>query len=75
MTAFPEEIDEVERRIIQLEIERQALEKEEDDTSKERLAKLAEELADLEEKRNQLKARWQNEKETIDRMRRNHGAD
>ena len=60
---------EVERRIIQLEIERQALEKEEDDASKERLAKLAEELADLEEKRNQLKARWQNEKETIDRMR------
>ncbi len=67
--SVPEEIDEVERRIIQLQIERQALEKEEDDASKERLAKLAEELADLEEKRNQLKARWQNEKETIDRMR------
>ena len=68
--SVPEEIDEVERRIIQLEIERQALEKEEDDASKDRLAKLAEELADLEEKRNQLRARWQNEKETIDRMRR-----
>ena len=67
--SVPEEIDEVERRIIQLQIEWQALEKEEDDASKERLAKLAEELADLEEKRNQLKARWQNEKETIDRMR------
>ncbi len=67
--SVPEEIDEVERRIIQLQIQRQALEKEEDDASKERLAKLAEELADLEEKRNQLKARWQNEKETIDRMR------
>ncbi|MDE0184798.1 MAG: ATP-dependent chaperone ClpB [Candidatus Poribacteria bacterium] len=67
--SVPEEIDEVERRIIQLEIERQALEKEEDDASKERLAKIAEELAGLEEKRNQLKARWQNEKETIDRMR------
>lgn len=67
--SVPEEIDEVERRIIQLEIERQALEKEEEDTSKERLAKIAEELAGLEEKRNQLKARWQNEKETIDRMR------
>ena len=67
--SVPEEIDEVERRIIQLQIERQALEKEEDDASKARLAKLAEELADLEEKRNQLKARWQNEKETIDRMR------
>ena len=69
MDTVPEEIDEVERRIIQLQIEWQALEKEEDDASKERLAKLAEELADLEEKRNQLKARWQNEKETIDRMR------
>lgn len=68
--SVPEEIDEVERRIIQLEIERQALEKEEDDAAKDRLAKLAEELADLDEKRNQLRARWQNEKETIDRMRR-----
>ena len=67
--SVPEEIDEVERRIIQLEIERQALEKEEDDASKERLEKLGEELADLEEKRNQLRARWQNEKHTIDRMR------
>ena len=67
--SVPVELDEVERRIIQLEIERQALEKEEDEASKERLSKLVSELAELEEKRNQLKARWQNEKETIHRLR------
>jgi ATP-dependent Clp protease ATP-binding subunit ClpB len=67
--SVPEEIDEVERRIIQLEIERQALEKEEDVASQERLEKLLAELAELEERRDQLKARWQNEKETIDQMR------
>ena len=67
--SVPEEIDEVERRIIQLEIERQALEKDEDEASEERLAKLVADLADLAEDRKQLKARWQNEKETIDRMR------
>ncbi|MCZ6679357.1 MAG: ATP-dependent chaperone ClpB [Candidatus Poribacteria bacterium] len=67
--SVPVELDEVERRIIQLEIERQALEKEEDDASQERLDKLVAELAELEEKRNQLKARWQNEKENIGRIR------
>lgn len=67
--SVPVELDEVERRIIQLEIERQALAKEEDEASKERLDKLVAELAELEEKRNELKARWQNEKETIGRIR------
>ena len=67
--SVPEEIDEVERRIIQLEIEEQALEKEDDQASKERLDKLQTELADLKDQRNQLKARWQNEKETIDSIR------
>ena len=67
--SVPEEIDEVERRIIQLEIEEQALEKEDDPASKERLDKLLTELANLKDQRNQLKARWQNEKETIDGIR------
>ncbi len=67
--SVPVEIDEVERRIVQLEIERQALEKEEDDASKERLAKLIAELAELEENRSQLKARWQNEKDSLHRIR------
>lgn len=67
--SVPQELDAVERRIIQLEIERQALEKEEDDASKERLTKLVSELAELAEKRDQLKARWQNEKETIHHIR------
>ena len=67
--SVPVELDEVQRRIIQLEIERQALEKEEDKASQERLAKLLAELADLGEKRNHLKARWQNEKEIIQHVK------
>jgi ATP-dependent Clp protease ATP-binding subunit ClpB len=65
----PEEIDELERRIIQLEIEKQALKKEKDKSSKERLDKLTKELADLKEKSNSLKAHWEREKELIDTMK------
>ncbi len=63
--SVPEEIDEVERRIIQLQIEQQALEKEEDSASQQRLEKLIGELAELEERANSLKARWQNEKANL----------
>lgn len=63
--SVPEEIDEVERRIIQLQIEQQALEKEEDSASQQRLEKLIGELAELEEQANSLKARWQNEKANL----------
>ena len=63
--SVPEEIDEVERRIIQLQIEQQALEKEEDSASQQRLEKLTAELAELEERSNSLKARWQNEKANL----------
>lgn len=66
--SMPEEIDELERRIIQLEIERQALKKEKDRSAKEKLDKLSGELADLKEQSNALKARWQKEKELIDAM-------
>ncbi|MBM4275666.1 MAG: ATP-dependent chaperone ClpB [Deltaproteobacteria bacterium] len=61
----PAEIDEVERKITQEEIEREALKREEDPASKERLAKLEKSLADLKEKSAALKARWQQEKEVI----------
>ena len=63
--SVPEEIDEVERRIIQLQIEQQALEKEEDSASQQRLEKLIAELAELREKANTLKAAWQNEKASL----------
>jgi len=68
--SMPEEIDELERRIIQLEIERQALKKEKDKSSKERLDKLTKDLANLKEQSSALKARWQREKELIDAMNR-----
>jgi len=64
--SLPEEIDEFERRILQIEIERQALKKEKDKSSTEKLEKLAKELADLKEKSGGLKAQWQKEKELID---------
>lgn len=63
--SVPQEIDEVERRIIQLQIEQQALEKEEDAASQQRLEKLIAELAELKEKANALKAAWQNEKASL----------
>ncbi len=67
--SMPEEIDEIERRIKQLEIEQVALKKEKDAASKERLENLKRELSDLKEKASQLKARWQVEKETIQKIR------
>jgi ATP-dependent Clp protease ATP-binding subunit ClpB len=67
--SMPMEIDVVERRIKQLEIERAALRKETDPASRERLAKLEEELARLSEEATAMKAHWQLEKEAIDRIR------
>lgn len=67
--SMPTEIDEVERRIRQLEIEREALKKETDPASMERLAKLDQELADLREQSSKMKVHWQNEKEVISRIR------
>jgi ATP-dependent Clp protease ATP-binding subunit ClpB len=67
--SLPTEIDVVERRIRQLEIERVALAKETDDVSKERLAGLDEELANLREQRDSMLAHWNNEKEIIDEIR------
>jgi ATP-dependent Clp protease ATP-binding subunit ClpB len=61
----PQALDEVDRQVLQLEIERQALQKEKDKASKERLERLEKELADLQERANQLHARWGNEKDAI----------
>ncbi len=62
----PVEIDEVDRRILQLEIEREALKGEKDEASKTRRAAIEAELADLNETASELKARWQAEKQAID---------
>ena len=67
--SMPIEIDEVERKIMQLEIERQALKREEDKASKERLAQLEREIHNLKETSGSLKAHWHNEKESIQRIR------
>lgn len=61
----PEEIDELDRRLIQLKIEREALKKEVDDASKERLKKLEKEVAGLEEKSTALTAEWEGEKQAL----------
>lgn len=61
----PQALDDVDRQIMQLEIEREALKKEKDKASKERLERIEKELADLHEQSNQLRARWQAEKEAI----------
>ena len=68
--SMPAELDEVQRRIMQLEIEREALRKEKDKASKERLQKLEKELADLKEEKNQLSLHWQQEKDAIQRSRK-----
>ncbi|NMC11968.1 MAG: ATP-dependent chaperone ClpB [Chloroflexi bacterium] len=65
----PQALDEVDRQIMQLEIEREALKKEKDKASKERLERIEKELADLHEKSSQLHARWQVEKQAIAQMR------
>ena len=63
--SLPAELDEVNRRMMQLEIEREALKKEKDDASRERLAELEKELANLKEESSRLNAQWQAEKGDI----------
>jgi len=65
----PQELDTVDRQIMQLEIEREALKKEKDKASKDRLEKLERELADLNEQSRALTARWEGEKSAIQGMR------
>lgn len=61
----PEELDEIDRRAMQLKIEREALKKEKDTASKDRLARLEKELSDLEEESAELTAKWQAEKQKL----------
>src|SRR6266480_1591205 len=70
LDSMPTEIDVIERAIMQHEMERQALKKEKDPASKERLKKLEKELAGLKEKSTALKAEWQKEKAVIDEQRK-----
>ncbi len=64
----PEELDEVDRKVMQLEIEQQALKKETDPASKERLARLEDELAELRRSSEALRARWEGEKSVLQRV-------
>jgi len=66
--SLPQEIDEVERKIVQLEIERAALAKEKDKASKERREKIEQELAGLREQSNAMKAQWTAEKDAIQKI-------
>ncbi|MBZ8181449.1 ATP-dependent chaperone ClpB [Oscillatoria salina] len=69
ITSKPEELDEIDRKILQLEMERLSLQKENDRASQERLLRLEKELADLKEQQSQLNGQWQAEKENLDRIR------
>jgi len=65
----PTELDKLERKLLQLSIERQALSREEDPASKERMSKLEKEIADLTAERDAMKARWESEKIDIQKIR------
>jgi len=65
MDSLPEELDEIERRIMQIEIEAEAIKRENDEK---KLGELNEELATLKEQRNEFKAKWQKEKEIVDQI-------
>src|SRR5260370_855917 len=67
--SMPSELDEILRRVMQLEIEREALKKETDAASKERLAKLEKDLANLKAEADAMKAKWQVEKRAVQRLR------
>ncbi len=67
--SMPSELDEILRRTMQLEIEREALKKESDPASKDRLAKIVRELADLKSNSSALQAQWQAETEAVQRLR------
>jgi ATP-dependent Clp protease ATP-binding subunit ClpB len=70
ITSKPEELDEIDRKILQLEMERLSLKKETDRESKERLERISKELGDLKGEQSTLTAQWQSEKEVIDNIRK-----
>ncbi|MEM1295952.1 MAG: Clp protease N-terminal domain-containing protein, partial [Verrucomicrobiota bacterium] len=74
LDSMPTEIDQLERQGMQLEMERQALAKEKDDASNERLQRVERELAEINERADQMKAQWQQEKGVIDEVRKTQEA-
>ena len=71
--SMPADLDDIRRRIMQMEIEEMALKKEEDPLSQERLAKLREELSEQKDSFNAMKARWEAEKNSVDEVKRLKG--
>jgi ATP-dependent Clp protease ATP-binding subunit ClpB len=71
MNSLPEELDELERRIRQLEIEREAIKREGD---QEKITRISEEIANLSDQRTKLRAEWQREKSTVDEIQKNKSA-
>ena len=69
LDSMPVEVDEITRKIMQLEIEEAALKKEEDHLSKQRMANIQAELSELKDKANTLKAKWENEKASVEKIR------
>ena len=65
----PEELDQLDRQILQLQIEAEALKKEDDAASKDRLEKLERELADLQDQSNEMTAKWQSERDSLEKAR------
>ncbi|WP_341526195.1 ATP-dependent chaperone ClpB [Nostoc sp. UHCC 0302] len=68
ITSKPEELDEIDRKILQLQMERLSLQKESDAASRERLERIEKEIADLQEDQRTLNAQWQSEKDIIDKI-------
>ena len=71
--SMPSELDDIRRKIMQQEIEEMALKKEDDQLSRDRLAKLSEELAENKDKFNAMKARWEAERDSVDAVKRIKG--
>ena len=69
MDSMPSELDDIRRRIMQLEIEEMALKKEDDRLSMERLEKLKEELSNLRDQFNEMKSRWESEKDSVEKVK------
>jgi ATP-dependent Clp protease ATP-binding subunit ClpB len=72
--SMPYEIDEIDRRIVQLQVEGTALEKERDDASRERLTRLQKEIAELRSRSDELRGQWESEKDGIEKIRETRAA-
>ena len=73
LDSMPVELDQIERQILQLEMEKKALERESDKASQQRLDKVKEEQANLQQQSSAMMAQWRNEKSIIDRVRQHQG--